>query len=234
MTLNAICFNCQNDFTPCTSCGHHHCQSIQCAGAQPLQIGYAITREQWLNNLANQLRPLFVAVGHPLPEKVRISIGFTSVGKGGRRIGECWDSSNSRDGHFEIFIVPNLAYKPSALSGEIAAILAHELTHAAVGIRASHGPVFKKCATAIGLVGKMTATVAGPEFIKAIEPVLAKVGPLPHAQLVTGGLSTAPKKQNNRHIRVKCEECGYLARVARKHLDIAALRCPVCDVEMTE
>ena len=92
------------------------------------------TRESWLNAVALGMAPLFEALDAPLPDRVRVAIGFTSRGAKGKAIGECWDNRLSADGHFEIFIRPDLAHAPDAMPAQIAAILAHELVHAAVGI----------------------------------------------------------------------------------------------------
>nr|MDP9196481.1 SprT-like domain-containing protein [Pseudomonadota bacterium] len=160
------------------------------------------------------------AQGHPLPP-VRIAIGFPSTGRKGRVIGECWDSSASADRHHEILIRPD-----QADCIEVAAILAHELIHAAVGIPARHGPRFRRVALAIGLTGKMTATRPGPDFLARAAPLLEQIGPLPHAALGFGR-STGPRKQGTRLIKCECQECGYIARVARKWLeDAGAPHCP--------
>ncbi len=45
----------------------------------------------------------------------------------------------------------------------------------------------------LGLVGPMRATTPGDAFLVAVAPILADVGPLPHARLNTVGESTAPK-----------------------------------------
>ena len=87
-------------------------------------------RESWLNRVALGMAPMFEAL---------VAIGFTSRGAKGNAIGECWDNRLSGDGHFEIFIRPDLAHAPDAMPAQIAAILAHELVHAAVGIPAGHG-----------------------------------------------------------------------------------------------
>lgn len=68
--------------------------------------------------------PLFKAMKAPLPDHIRVAIGFTSTGRKGKVIGECWDNRRSADGHFETFIRPDLAYAPDAMSVQIAAILA--------------------------------------------------------------------------------------------------------------
>lgn len=100
-------------------------------------------RESWLNRVAAGMAPLFEALESPLPACIRVAIGFTSRGAKGKAIGECWDNRLSADGHFEIFIRPDLAHAPDAMPAQIAAILAHELVHAAVGIPAGHGKAFK-------------------------------------------------------------------------------------------
>lgn len=151
-------------------------------------------RESWLNRVAVGMAPLFDALGTPLPDRVRVAIGFTSAGRKGKAIGECWDNRRSADGHFEIFIRPDLAHAPDAMAAQIAAILAHELVHAAVGIPAGHGKPFKRLAVGLGLVGPMRATTPGEVFHAAVAPILAAAGPLPHARLDTAGETTAPKK----------------------------------------
>ena len=104
-----------------------------------LSIGYDQNREAWLNRLAERMKPMFTALQTPLPAKLRIAIGFSSMGKRSNRIGECWDNLCSADGHFEIFIRPDLIESPAAMPGQIAAILAHELVHSAMGLASRHG-----------------------------------------------------------------------------------------------
>src|SRR3546814_7581600 len=91
-----------------------------------------------------------------------------------------------------------ISHAPDAMPAQIAAILAHELVHAAVGIPAGHGKAFKRIALGLGLVGPMRATTPGEAFLAAVAPILDAVGPLPHARLDTDGESTAPKKQKTR------------------------------------
>ncbi len=115
------------------------------------------TRESWLNAVALGMAPPFEALDAPLPSRVRVAIGFTSAGARGKAIGECWDNRLSADGHFEIFIRPDLAHAPDAMPTQIAAILA----------------------LGLGLVGPMRATTPGDVFLATIAPILADVGPLP-------------------------------------------------------
>ena len=186
-------------------------------------------RESWLNAVAAGMAPLFEALDAPLPARVRVAIGFTSAGAKGKAIGECWDNRLSADGHFEIFIRPDLAHAPHAMPTQIAAILAHELVHAAVGIPAGHGKAFKRVALGLGLIGPMRATTPGEAFLAAVAPILDAAGPLPHARLDTGGASTAPKKQKARMLKCECATCGYTVRTARKWLELAG--APLCPIE---
>lgn len=116
------------------------------------------------------------------------------------------------------------------MPAQIAAILAHELVHAAVGITAGHGKAFKRIAIRLGLVGPMRATTPSDAFLATIAPILAAAGPLPNIPLNTGGETTWPKKQAARLFKCECEACGYTVRTARKWLKaVGAPLCPVID-----
>ena len=181
------------------------------------------TREAWLNAFAREAAPHFEEAGFPLPPNVRISIGFPSAGAKGKAIGECWSSVASRDGHFEIFLKPTLE-----TDSRIADVLTHELVHAAVGLEHKHDRVFKRCATALGLEGKMTATVAGDQWRAWAEPVLAKLGPMPGAPLAN--MTTGKKKQTTRLIKCECDTCGFVFRATRQWI-LDAMRCPDPDCD---
>lgn len=189
------------------------------------------TREEWLNAFLDAARPHFERVGNPLPKKVRASIGFTSGGMRGRSIGECWSTLSSADGHFEIFLRPSLND-----DARVADVLTHEAVHAAVGLAAKHGPKFKRCAIALGLEGKMTATVAGDGWRAWALPILADLGPMPGAPL--SEFHSGKPKQTTRLIKCECNACDFSFRTTRKHLDAnpEGLRCPShdCDGSMVE
>jgi hypothetical protein len=60
-----------------------------------------MTCEDWLIELTNALRPVFQEIGHPLPDKLRVSCGWPSSGglnKKRRALGECWYSGAARTG----------------------------------------------------------------------------------------------------------------------------------------
>ena len=192
------------------------------------EIQCFVTREEWLNYVADEMRPLFTQLGYALPKNIRVSIGFTSMGVRSKAIGQCWDLMQSEDQHFEIFIVPNLDTKSEFLRLDVAAVLAHELSHAAVGIEEGHKRKFKDLVTGLGLEGPAKATVSGPKFESNVMPILHRAGPFPHARLDT----TRAKKiqtQTTRYIKCVCsdENCSYTVRITRKWiLDIGPPHCP--------
>lgn len=205
------------------------------------------TREAWLHAFTELSRPHFERVGHPLPEKIRNTVGFTSGGK--NTIGQCWYPPCTSDGATEIII--HLGINDDA---QIADALTHELVHAASYPVTGHGAQFKRIATALGLTGKMTATVAGDAWREWALPILEHIGPMPRGDFygegrkahpgggtASGGeegeggdapTSSGPAPQKGRYHKVVCTECGWTARVTRKHIDIDDdLNCPVssCD-----
>lgn len=181
-------------------------------------------REGWLLAVAERL-----STWPELPElpPFRVGVGFTSKGARSSRIGECWAPTCTTDKVCELFIHPRLADEV-----EVAATLAHELVHAAVGVEAKHGPKFKRVALALGLQGKMTATTAGQRFKDRIEAVLEEVGPYPHGALRAAGVTSTGPKQTTRMLKCECPDCGYLVRTTAKWLEVAVPRCPVDETEM--
>jgi hypothetical protein len=194
-------------------------------------------REPWLHSATEKFRPIFAKNGGNIPTNIRVACGFPSVGgRSGlrnQRIGECWPGSASKDGCWEILISPTLAEPARVLD-----VLAHELIHATVGLDKGHKGPFRELALAIGLTGKMTATVAGEAFKRSIVPILESLGPYPHAELDTRldlidpgagepRLSSGPRTQTTRLLKVMCH-CGYTARVTLKWLDEAGPpHCPL-------
>jgi len=172
------------------------------------------TREQWLTDLTDRLRPMFEVTDFPLPEKIRTSCGFPSKGalaKKKPRVGEAWSSDQSEDQHFETFVSPVIS-EPA----EVAAIQVHELCHCAAGLACKHRKPFTTVAKAIGLEGKMTATVAGEALKSTLQIFINEIGPYPHAKLVH---SSSPKKQGTRMLKVECPQCGCVCRMAAKWLE---------------
>ena len=181
-----------------------------------------MTREEWLNKAANMMRPWFQEIGLPLPEKLRVSVGWPTTGalaapsSKSRTIGQCFSNECSEDKTTEVFISPYVGKAALALS-----TLAHELVHAGDNCKHGHGPVFKKYAVALGLEGKMTATNAGPALTMRLEQLVNRLGDYPHASLDL----SKQKKQTTRLLKATCEGCGYVIRLTQKWADVGLPTC---------
>lgn len=186
------------------------------------------TREEWLQAAVELMTPAFVGNGYEVPT-VHVACGWPSVkalSEKGRRIGECWDKKASSDGIAQIFISPWLS-DIIGLQG-ILSTLVHEVVHAVVGNKEKHNKVFGKCARAIGLEGKLTSTVAGENLITRMTIWAETLGEYPHGKLDMIK-DDDKKKQTTRMIKMECraEDCGYVARTAKKWLDaMGPCHCP--------
>jgi hypothetical protein len=183
------------------------------------------TREQWLQAATTALRELFSARSYTVPA-IRVSCGWPSksaLSAKSRRIGECWSPEASSDGTGEVFISPYLSDAASECG--VLATLVHGLVHAAVGVEEGHKGPFKKCAKALGLEGKMTATHAGEELVESLKAIAEELGEYPHATL---DLAKSPrKKPSTRMIKCVCGVCGFTVRTTRKWLDeVGVPHCP--------
>lgn len=191
-------------------------------------------RESWLRSAAAELRPYFASVGYPLPDNIRFAIAFTSTGRKGKRLGECWHSSTSDDASYEIFLRADLA-EPI----EVLGVLTKELVHTALPADAGHGKRFKDAAIKIGLQGPMRNAKPGVLLQNRLAEVAATLGPLPHASLhieqaplTAVALAIAvdrPKKQRGRMLKAECatEGCGYTLRIAAAWVrDVGPPHCP--------
>jgi hypothetical protein len=181
-----------------------------------------MTREEWLLALTTALRPHFAAVGYSLPAAIRVSCGWPSSralatpSSKSRVIGQCWPAACSEDATREIFVSPSVAD-----AAAVAAILVHELVHAALNTPGHKAP-FRRAALAVGLAGKMTATHAGPELAERLNALTLQIGPYPHAVL---DLSQQPK-QSTRMVKLTCPGCTYTIRTTRKWIEAGLPICP--------
>lgn len=175
------------------------------------------TREDWLREAAQQWRPLFKQLGKPLPDKLRIGVGWMATGVRSKAIGQAWHDDASKDGTREVTISLKLDDPVAVL-----ATLRHELCHTALPKGTAHKRPFKVLAEAVGLEGPAKATFAGPALRKELVALVKVLGPYPHAAMDP---FTEKKKQTTRMLKAECEECGMLFRVSAKHAGDVA-RCP--------
>lgn len=159
------------------------------------------TREQYLVAMAKEINDVFFKpAGYPVDlNKLKVSCGFTSYGgKRNAAIGQCF--ADRVNGFNEIFIHPVLADE-----SRVGDVLAHEMIHAYDNCKNGHRGPFRRIAKAIGLTGKMTATIASDEMKIKLAKIQKKLGKYPHE-----ALDYKPKKkQGTRMIKVECPDCGY-------------------------
>tara|TARA_R110000823_G_scaffold45912_1_gene118179 strand:+ start:1904 stop:2503 length:600 start_codon:yes stop_codon:yes gene_type:complete len=187
------------------------------------------SRQEWLDQSIVLLMAEFRAEGLDLP-KYRATIGLPSSGAFGakkRTIGQCFYKECSTDGTTEIMISPT-----QDVPLEILEVTLHECCHAVLGAGYGHGKEFRALATACGLIGKMTATKAGPEFIRRTEHILKTLGPIDHKKL---DITIGAKKQSTRMVKVTCDhpDCGMVYRTSNKWIaeSLGQLDCPICGSE---
>ena len=175
------------------------------------------TREEWLLAATDKLRPLFNDAGEDFGAP-RVSLGFSAGGSARKTLGTCWSKKASADGTNEIFISPLLA----TTTGEkgILSVLVHELIHAAGHM--DHKKGFRRLALAVGLTGKMTDTIAGPDLCAHLETIADSLGTYPGAPLTMQDR----KKQTTRMIKMKCDSCNFVARASRSAISQAGF--PTC------
>jgi len=211
------------------------------------------TREAWLRNAIEIFRPRFEEVGFPLPEQIRVSVGFGSTGarqENSKILGVTYVRDAAHDGVNEIFISPEDADTASML-----ATLIHELIHVADDGQSGHKGAFAEAATRLGLEGPMRATKPSLTLAVELMTIVDSLGEYPGSYLVLpdrvrvpvgpGGIPTprgprvhtGPGTQTTRYIKRSCQNYGcdaegYTVRVTQKWLALAAPKCPVCDEEL--
>lgn len=189
-----------------------------------------LTREQWLNSAIAEIAPDFESLGFRVPTNIRVTCGWPSKSAGRsskRRIGECWSEKASEDKTIEIIISMVLANHTEVLE-----TLVHELIHAIDHNKNGHKGPFRTMALAIGLEGKMTATIAGEKLKVRLEEINKKLGDYPHAKIDF----SSRKKQTTRMVKIECLDdidCGMIFRTSRKWIDKAldedkTFLCPAC------
>jgi predicted SprT family Zn-dependent metalloprotease len=162
------------------------------------------------------------------PKDLKVSVGFASKTPK-KAIGQCWNQGPRATKH--VFVSP-VVYDECGKNG-VFAVLLHELIHACLPPSVGHKGPFKRAMKAVGLEGKPTATSAGDELREAFKQLLRKIGPYPHKALKFN--PEAQRKQTTRLIKVGCQDCEYIARVTRKHLDESGPPiCPNCEVPFEE
>ncbi|QDH92424.1 SprT-like protease [Microbacterium phage Celaena] len=185
------------------------------------------TRESWLRQAVQSIKPLFEAAGYEVPE-VHVSVGWPHGGRAST-IGQCFPGTASADSVGHVFISPVLSDPVRVLD-----VLTHELVHA-INHRDGengHGKPFKAIAVKVGLTGKMTATVAGEKLKAELEAISEALGEFPHAALAPA--VKAGKSRSGRSIKLECAAGeDYVVSISKARLEAyGAPKCPCHDEEM--
>jgi len=184
------------------------------------------TREEWLTAGVEEVRSLFDLSGKTLPRQIRVSCGFPSTAMRSGAIGECWISTASADGTFEILIHPKLADPVKVFE-----VLIHELCHATAGAF-NHGVNFQKIAKTMHLqaIGRgrqpWKSTEGDADFIPTYADIITSLGDYPHAELKS---DRQIKKQTTRLLKATCPSCGYTVRLTSKWAAQGLPTCPCGD-----
>lgn len=179
------------------------------------------SRESWLLEAVEIMREWFQEHDSAIPDKVRVSVGFA---KGQRKstIGVCYASRAASDGVHQLFMSPVMDEPVKVL-----ATLLHELVHAADDCKSGHRGEFARLARALGLEGKLTATVPGDALTLRLKDVAGKLGEYAHAAL--NPLEMGPV-QKTRMIKIHAPKevcCGMILRTTEKWLtEVGYPSCP--------
>jgi hypothetical protein len=178
------------------------------------------TREDWLSQAIDELRPVFDANGHPLPQNIRVTCGFPSrhARSLNRAIGEHHSASKSADNTHEILISP-----VEADPYEVFGILVHELAHSATDGDGHRGR-FPKVVKNLLLEGAPSKTKIGQKFRENYKALIDSLGTYPHARL---NVAIDRKVQSTRMLKATCPACGYTIRLSKSHADKGLPICPL-------
>ena len=191
-----------------------------------------MNREQWLQAASEAIYTDIIVPVALAPEGQvwLVSCGFPSrnaLSNSRRRVGECWPVEAAGDGRTRhIFISPLLTELVDGYGDGVLPTLVHELVHV-VAAEPGHRGEFRRIALAIGLEGKMTASVAGNALCGKLNAIAGQLGEYPHVSLAASGRE---RKQGTRMIKVmatKCTECEYVARTTRVWInEFGPPKCP--------
>jgi hypothetical protein len=196
-----------------------------------------MNREQWLNAAADKINTVVFAPHDVKAVNFRVSVGFPGGQKGAKNsaIGQCWSPSTSAGNITEMFISPILGLEVGSSDPEyggdhgVLDTLVHEMDHCIVGTECGHKGPFKRLAVKIGLVGKMTATQAGPELASQLRSIATELGPYPHDEITPEPIVA---KKGSRLVKIACPGCENVARQARTTYDRYGLICGACNIPM--
>jgi hypothetical protein len=190
----------------------------------------ANNREEWLQQMVEELRPYFTEAGVTLLEKIHVSCGWPSKRATSKKqaTGQCFSRRMSTGEFNEIFISP---IKSDGI--EVAAILTHELIHAADDCLNAHKDKFIQYAKAVGLQKPWTETHPTERLVTVLESAIKKIGKYPHPAIDISAFDKLPK-QTTRLVKVACpdSECGVVVRMTRVYIEADKIPTCACGLKM--
>lgn len=190
------------------------------------------TREDWLTQAANAIYTQIIAPIAVVKEGERFAVSCGWPSKGAlsasrRRVGECWAAEVCADQSTRhLFISPVLGEVVDGYGDGVLPTLAHELVHVVARIPGHRGE-FRRIALAIGLEGKMSASVAGNELCQKLNAIAGRLGPYPHAALDPVAQHRTQGTRMLKLVAVNCTQCDYSVRTTRVWIqDVGLPRCP--------
>jgi len=177
-------------------------------------------RELWLTSVGRDLAETIIPFAS-VPDDWHVSCGWAP--KSAKKVlGVCFKRSESADGTNQIFITPN-----ESDPVRVAAILLHELIHAADDCESGHRGNFSCWAREAGFQTPLTKLHMSEALMKRLEGLVKEHGPYPHPAI----RRVDEKKQTTRMLKVECSECGFLFRCSNsqlQRLDEGEAVCPCC------
>ena len=191
-----------------------------------------MNREEWLAQAADLIYTTIISPFAVVKsgEKWAVSCGWPSKGAlsaSRRRVGECWAAEVAGDKSTRhIFISPVLAELVDGYGDGVLPTLAHELIHV-VSATPGHRGEFRRIALAIGLEGKMSASVAGNVLCQKLNAIASQLGPYPHAALDPQAKARTQSTRMLKCEALNCTQCSYVIRTTRVWLtDFGPPKCP--------
>lgn len=181
-----------------------------------------MTREEWLINAVEELRPLFTDAGFALCSKIRVSCAFPTTHRRSGALGQAFPCEASLDQALEIMVAPSLD-----IPRDVVAVLVAQLCHATNGALSHASVAYQRAAAALhlepaGANWRVTRPAAG--FDAAFGQIIDSLGEYPHAALCVVNTKT----QSTRMLKAVCPSCGYIVRVSNKW---AAKGLPTCGID---
>ena len=179
-----------------------------------------MTREAWLLQAIDLIRPDFERAGAPIPV-VRVSVGWPM---GSRKIiGQCAPAEMVDDKKPAIFISPVLVEPTKVLK-----TLIHECVHA-TGIGGHRAGDFGKLAGQLGLVAPWKSSTLGEDGLLRVNALAEELGPYDHAGI---NVAERGKVQTTRMLKAECHDDGYTVRLTRKWIDSMGFPTCPCSAEL--